>query len=52
MQNKGKQIEEHWVRRTPEKILAFDVRREKYRFMEARKDLADPNMSVATTQQQ
>ncbi len=52
VQNKGKQIEEPWVHKTPEKIPAFDVRREKDTFMEARKDFADLNMSVAATQQQ
>ncbi len=52
VQNKGKLVEEPWVRKTPEKIPAFDVAREKGTFMEARKDFADPDMSVGVTQQQ
>ncbi len=52
VQNKRKQIEEPWVRKTLEKILAFDVRREKDTFMQARKDFAHPNMSVGVTQQE
>ena len=51
MQNKGKQPDEAWVRKTPEKIPAFNVGREKGTFMEAKKDFADPRTSVATTQQ-
>ena len=35
VQNKGKQVEEPWVRKTPEKIPAFDIGREKGTFMEA-----------------
>src|SRR5271156_5824801 len=50
LQNKGKQIAEPWVRKTPEKIPSFDVRREKDTFMEARKDFADSSTSVSTTQ--
>jgi len=50
VQNKGKQVEEPWVRKTPEKIPAFDIAREKGTFMEARNDFATPNTSVATTQ--
>ena len=49
--NKEKHPDEAWVRKTPEKILAFDVGREKGTFMEAKKDFADPRTSVATTQQ-
>ena len=51
MQNKGKQPDEAWVRKTPEKIPAFDVGREKGTFMEAKKYFVDPRTSVATTQQ-
>ena len=51
VQNKGKQPNKAWVRKTPEKIPAFDVGREKGTFMEAKKDFADPRTSVATTQQ-
>ena len=46
VQNKGKQLDEAWVHRTPETILAFDVGREKGTFMEAKKHFAD---LVATT---
>ena len=48
--NKGKKPDEAWVRKTPEKILAFDVGREKRTFMEAKKYFAGPRTSVATTQ--
>ena len=48
--NKGKQPDEAWVRKTPYKILAFNVGREKGTFMEARKYFANPRTSVATTQ--
>ena len=51
VQNKGKQPDKAWVRKTPEKIPAFDVGREKGTFMEAKKDFADTRTSVATTQQ-
>ena len=51
MQSKGKQPDEAWVRKTLEKIPAFDVGREKGTFMEAKKDFADPRTSVATMQQ-
>ena len=51
VQNTEKQSVEAWVRKTPEKIPAFDVGREKETFMEAKKDFADPRTSVATTQQ-
>ena len=51
VQNKGKQPDEAWVRKTPDKIPAFDVGREKGTFMEAKKDFVDPRTSVATTQQ-
>ena len=51
VQNKEKHIDEAWVCKTPEKILAFDVGREKGTFMEAKQDFADPRTSVATTQQ-
>ena len=45
------QPDEAWVRKTPEKILAFDVGREKETFMEAKKDFADPITSVTPAQQ-
>ena len=51
VQNTEKQSVEAWVRKTLEKIPAFDVGREKETFMEAKKDFADPRTSVATTQQ-
>ena len=51
VQNTEKQFIEAWVHKTPEKILAFDVGREKETFMEAKKDFADPKTSVATMQQ-
>ena len=51
LQNKEKQPDEAWVRKTPEKIPSFNVGREKGTFMEAKKDFADPRTSVATTQQ-
>ena len=50
VQNKGKQPDKAWVHKTPEKILAFNVGREKGTFMEAKKDFADSRTSVATTQ--
>ena len=49
--NKGKQPDEAWVCKTPEKSPAFNVGREKGTFMEAKKYFADPRTSVATTQQ-
>ena len=48
--NKEKQPDKAWVHKTPEKIPAFDVGREKGTFMEAKKYFADPRTSVATTQ--
>ena len=51
VQSKEKQPDEAWVRKTPKKIPAFDVGREKGTFMEAKKYFADPSTSVATTQQ-
>ena len=51
VQNKGKQPDEAWARKTPEKIPAFDVGREKGTFMEEKKDFADSGTSVAPTQQ-
>ena len=50
VQNTGKQPVEAWVHKTPEKIPAFDVGREKGTFMEAKKYFADPRTSVATMQ--
>ena len=49
VQNKGKHPNEAWVHKTPEKIPAFNVGREKRTFMEAKKDFVDPRKSVATT---
>ena len=51
VQNKEKHLDEAWVRKTSEKIPAFDVGREKGTFIEAKKYFADPRISVATTQQ-
>ena len=51
VENKVKQHDETWVRKTPEKIPAFDVGREKGTFMEAKKDFADPRTTVAPAQQ-
>ena len=51
VQNKEKQPDEVWIRKTPEKVPTFDVGREKETFMEARKDFADPSTSVAPAQQ-
>ena len=51
VQNKEKQPDEAWVRKTPEKIPAFDVGREKGTFMEAKRDFDDPRTLVAATQQ-
>ena len=51
VQNKGKQPDEAWVHKTPEKIPVFDVGREKGTFMEAKKEFADSRTSVASTQQ-
>ena len=50
MENKEKQPDEAWVHKTPEKIPAFDVGRERGTFMEAKKDFADPRTSVAAMQ--
>ena len=50
VQNTKKQSVEAWVRKTPEKIPAFDVGREKETFKEAQKYFADPRTSVETTQ--
>ena len=51
VQNKEKQPDEAWFRKTPEKIPAFDVGREKGTFMEAKKDFADLRTSIASTHQ-
>ena len=51
VQTKEKQHDEAWVRKTPEKTLAFDVGREKETFMEAKKDFVDPSTTVAPAQQ-
>ena len=50
VQTKEKQPDRAWVRKTPEKILAFNVGREKATFMEDKKDFASSRTSVATTQ--
>ena len=49
VQNKEKQPAEAWVRKAPEKIPAFDVKREKETFMESKRDFADLSTSVAPT---
>ena len=51
VQTKEKQSDEAWVHKTPKKIPAFDVGREKETFMEAKKDFADSGTSIAPTQQ-
>ena len=51
VQNKEKQPDEACVHKTPEKIPAFDVGREKGTFMEAKKYFVDPRTSKETTQQ-
>ena len=51
VQNTEKQSVEAWVHKTPEKIPAFDVGREKETFREATNEFADLSTSVATTQQ-
>ena len=51
VQNKGKQPDEAWVHKTPEKIPILDVGREKGTFMEAKKYFADPRTLVTTMQQ-
>ena len=51
VQNKEKQPDEAWVRKNPEKVPTFDVRREKETFMEAKKDFVDLRTSVAPAQQ-
>ena len=51
MQNTDKQPDEAWVRKAPEKVLAFEIEREKETIMEAKRDFAAPSTSVAPTQQ-
>ena len=51
VQNKEKHPTKARVHKTLEKILVFDVGREKGTFMEAKKDFADPSPSVAPAQQ-
>ena len=51
VQNKEKQHDESWVRKTPEKVPTFDVGREKETFMEAKKYFVDPSTAVAPAQQ-
>ena len=48
VQNTEKQSVEAWVRKTPEKIPAFDIDREKETFMDAKRDFANLGTSVAT----
>ena len=50
VQTKEKQPDGAWVPKTPQKIPAFDVGREKETFMEAKKDVYDPGTSVAPMQ--
>ena len=51
MQNKEKQPDEAWVRKTPEKVPTFDVGRAKETFMKATKDFVDPSTAIAPAQQ-
>ena len=51
VQNKEKQPDEAWVRKTLDKIPSFDVGREKETFMEAKKYFVDPSTLVAPVQQ-
>ena len=51
VQNKEKQLDEAWVHKTPEKISAFDVEREKETFMEAKKEFVDLSTAIALAQQ-
>ena len=51
-QSKGRQPDEAWVRKAVVKAPAFDVRREKETFLEARQDFANPESSVANKQHQ
>ena len=51
VQTTEKQSVEAWVHKTPENIPAFDVGREKETFLEAKRDFADSDTSVATTKQ-
>ncbi len=51
LKNKCKELDRAWIRKTPEKVPDFDVRREKDTFMEAREDFADPITSVSTAHQ-
>ena len=47
-----KQPDEAWVRKAIEKTPAFDVRREKETFLEARQDFANPDLPAANKQHQ
>ena len=51
VQNREKQPDKAWVRKTPEKVPTFDVGKEKETFMEAKKDFVDPSIAVAPVQQ-
>ena len=51
IQNTETRPTEPCVRKAPAKIPAFDVKREKETFMEAKRDFANPNTSVAPAQQ-
>ena len=45
-----KRLDEPCVRKAPEKIPTFDIKREKETFIEAKKDFADPSTPVAPAQ--
>ena len=51
-QCQAKQPNEDWVCKAVGKTPAFDVRREKETFLEARQDFADPDLPVANKQHQ
>ena len=49
-QCQAKQPDEAWVRKAIEKTLAFDVRKEKETFLEARQDFVDSDLPAPNTQ--
>ena len=49
VENKGKQPDKAWVRKTPENIPSFDIEREKETFLESKRDFANSDTSVETT---
>ena len=51
-QRPAKQPNEAWVRKAVEKTPAFDVRREKETFLEAREDFVDSDLPAPDKQQQ